>query len=113
MTDYEETIKRLRADYDWRGPSGKAQRHLVVPRHLVKALLDVLDPPLSDTLLASMDSAEIRERMRASDEVSPIVKRALERFWKRLDEEKSDTRTDTPAGLIEAEPLKTDGRGVV
>jgi hypothetical protein len=62
----------------------------------VKALLDVLDPPLSDTLLASMDSAEIRERMRASDEVSPIVKRALERFWKRLDEEKNG---DTPAGL--------------
>jgi hypothetical protein len=59
---------------DWRGPSGKAQRHLV------KALLDVLDPPHGDTLLASMDSAEIRERMRASDEASPLVKRALERF---------------------------------
>lgn len=42
--DPKTALAKLRADYDWRGPGGKAQRHIVVPRKLVKLLLDTLDP---------------------------------------------------------------------
>jgi hypothetical protein len=42
--DAKLALKKLRADYDWRGPSGKAQRHLVISRKLARIILDAADP---------------------------------------------------------------------
>jgi len=49
--DPKAALAKLRADYDWRSPNGKAQRHIVIPRQLVKLVLDALDPetPTADT----------------------------------------------------------------
>jgi hypothetical protein len=40
----EDSLKKLRTDYDWRSPSKKAQRHIVIPRELVRIVLEKLDP---------------------------------------------------------------------
>jgi hypothetical protein len=42
--DAKLALRKLREDYDWRGPGGKAQRHLVIPRKLAKIILDAAQP---------------------------------------------------------------------
>jgi hypothetical protein len=42
--DPKLALKKLREDYDWRGPGGKAQRHLVIPRKLARIILDAAEP---------------------------------------------------------------------
>jgi hypothetical protein len=42
--DVKAELKKLREDYEWRTPQGKAQRHLTIHRKLARIILDAIEP---------------------------------------------------------------------
>jgi hypothetical protein len=44
----DEALTKLRADYNWRSPHGKAQRSLVIERQLARLILMKFEPDRAD-----------------------------------------------------------------